>query len=141
MSSTPSLGPVESMQELPRPNLPLLRKVLDHIDAHPEEWNQAQFAPQVGDCKTTYCVAGHAVAMTQGVIPATVVIAGCYAVAPADRSGDWEQAGREALGLTRPEASAMFYGSMTPGDYGVGTCREAVQVIAERIAARAGERL
>lgn len=44
-------------------NVPLLSKVLEHVTAHPEEWDQANWAVQ-RDCGTTYCVAGWTVAMT-----------------------------------------------------------------------------
>lgn len=41
-------------------NVPLLRKTLEHITAHPEEWNQRMWA-RVTDCGTACCVAGWAV--------------------------------------------------------------------------------
>jgi len=37
------------------PNVPLLRKTLEHIEAHPEEWNQEYWR-----CGTTMCFAGTA---------------------------------------------------------------------------------
>lgn len=44
-------------------NAPLLRKVLDHITAHPEEWDQTDWASMTS-CGTACCVAGHAAVMT-----------------------------------------------------------------------------
>lgn len=41
-------------------NVPLLRKTLEHIEAHPEEWNQSAWA-----CGTAGCFAWHA-AMLDG---------------------------------------------------------------------------
>lgn len=132
--------------EAPTPNLPLLRKVLDHIDAHPEEWNQMSWARNfaLADgfwsvskseiesatgrelCDTAYCIAGHAVAMTEGIewtkdgygTPAS--------------GADWYDAGARALGIESWEAAALFDS---------GNDRTDVQAAAERIAARAGERL
>jgi hypothetical protein len=44
---------------LPTLNLKLIYDTLDHIDEHPEEWNQAMFA-----CGTTACFAGHAMLLS-----------------------------------------------------------------------------
>jgi hypothetical protein len=44
-------------------NAPLMWKVLEHIEAHPEEWDQGFWGVQWGvqrDCTTTYCFAGWA---------------------------------------------------------------------------------
>lgn len=43
-------------------NVPLLRKVLEHITEHPEEWDQTVWARPTA-CGTAYCVAGWAVTM------------------------------------------------------------------------------
>lgn len=40
-------------------NFPLFDKVLAHIDAHPEEWEQETWGTQASPCKTSFCVAGH----------------------------------------------------------------------------------
>lgn len=66
------------------PNLPMLRKVIDHIQEEPESWNQqhwavkwvkvgverlrnarGQFTGQTrpAECGTAYCIAGHTVVM------------------------------------------------------------------------------
>lgn len=42
-------------------NVPLLRKTLEHIEAHPEEWNQGVWL-----CATSACFAGHAVVLAGG---------------------------------------------------------------------------
>lgn len=44
-------------------NVELIQKVLDHITAHPDEWNQASWAVK-RECGTAYCFAGHVVQMT-----------------------------------------------------------------------------
>jgi hypothetical protein len=41
--------------EAPRVNVPLLRKTLEHIEAHPQEWDQAHW-----HCGTGMCFAGTA---------------------------------------------------------------------------------
>lgn len=48
--STPTRAPVL--------DIPLARKVLEHIEAHPDEHDQAHFASR-NDCGTTACIAGH----------------------------------------------------------------------------------
>lgn len=45
-------------------NVELLRKVLEHITAHPEEWRQEEWATAT-KCGTAFCLAGH-VALTVG---------------------------------------------------------------------------
>lgn len=44
-------------------NIPLARKVLEHIEAHPEEHAQAHFASK-NECGTTACIAGHALLLS-----------------------------------------------------------------------------
>lgn len=41
-------------------NVPLLRKTLEHITAHPEEWDQTAWAEETA-CGTSFCLAGHVV--------------------------------------------------------------------------------
>jgi hypothetical protein len=44
---------------MPEPNIPLLRKTIEHIEAHPEEWDQTTWAVRT-PCGTTMCFAGTA---------------------------------------------------------------------------------
>lgn len=44
-------------------NAPLLRKVLEHITEHPDEWFQGMWAKRSA-CGTACCVAGHVAVMT-----------------------------------------------------------------------------
>jgi hypothetical protein len=111
---------------LPAPDLSLLRKILGHIDAHPEEWDQERYGYS-NVCGSAHCVAGHAVVMTGGVFNRIGGVTGglggsCDAYTYAER----------VLGLTNEESFALFFEYNT---------RSMVQKIAERIAARAGERL
>lgn len=46
------------------PNAELAYKVLDHIDAHPEQWNQGRWYGADPECGTTACFAGWAVALS-----------------------------------------------------------------------------
>ena len=45
------------------PNAPLAYKILDHIDAHPEQWNQTTWFRE-SECGTAGCFAGWAVVLT-----------------------------------------------------------------------------
>lgn len=114
----------------PTPNLPLLRKILEHIDTHPEEWDQSTFNPCGSVCNTAMCVGGWACVMS-GM--------------SADDASMWDA--RWYLGLTAPEAEDLFFNTLdgrhmqTIPDCRDATVRERVQLVAEAIAARAGERL
>lgn len=44
-------------------NIPLARKIYDHVIAHPEEFEMSSYAERTA-CGTTLCIAGHAVQMT-----------------------------------------------------------------------------
>lgn len=43
-------------------NVPLLRKTLEHITEHPEEWDQCSWATR-SNCRTACCLAGTAVVL------------------------------------------------------------------------------
>lgn len=129
----------------PVPNLPLLRKILDQVDAHPETWSQTVWGIQRqvegAACGTAFCIAGHAAMMTgaepfwdkRGGGGGTWVL---NLVRDADGQ-PWEvdAYARAQLGLTEDEASC-YRGLFDPGN-----TRERVQEIAEQIAERAGETL
>lgn len=128
----------------PVPNLPLLRKILEKIDAEPDSWVQCAWGLEWNSingrlvnrrnrptCGTAFCIAGHAADMTGWTT--TGWSAG-------EASSFWENAdgqerqvsiiGREALGLTYIEAELLFNGENN---------RSRVQYVAESIAERAGE--
>lgn len=117
----------------PIPNLPLLRKVLDFISEQPERHDQALWgyeglAPGE-ECGTAMCVAGWAM---------------YFAGRPLRREHGWGYGMEEAaelLGLTTGEAEELFIHTCTPMRYGLDVTDRlgAVRLIAERIAARAGE--
>jgi hypothetical protein len=52
----------------PKPNAELAYLVLDHIDAHPEQWNQGRWIGKA-ECSTVGCFAGWAVILS-GAEPA-----------------------------------------------------------------------
>lgn len=131
----------------PIPNLPLLRKVLDHIDAHPDEWYQQDWGIQPTEyaectghdiealpapaCGTAFCIAGHAAIMSgarplwrNGKMNDVCTPAGAVV-----GTGDYAA---EVLGLTSDEDVALF---------DEWNSRETIQRHAEAIAARAGEAL
>jgi hypothetical protein len=47
------------MNNTPQPNVELINKVIEQIDAHPETWCQDLWARKT-DCGTSYCFAGWA---------------------------------------------------------------------------------
>jgi hypothetical protein len=116
----------------PEPDLGLLRKVLDIIDAEPEHWDQrwfeenwdsivVGFLASQGKCGTTRCVAGWVDFLILGKVT---------------QGSEFAQ---EKLGLLDAEADALFY--KTSRYLNAADQRSAVQRVCERIAARAGERL
>lgn len=95
-----------------KPNIPLIRKTLEHIESHPEEWYQGNWAINTyspASCGTAYCFAGWA-----------LVLAG-HDFGPSDNLWLFELDGRmvsnsevgvaakNALGLTQHEANRLFY--------------------------------
>lgn len=134
-------------EELPRPNLPLLRKVLDHIDAHPNEWYQSEWGIRTDSypltfidgnapaCGTAFCIAGHAAVMS-GATPVWGEEGNLsYIRPPGGGFADVQEFARKALGLTHDEASSL------DGLFAAENDRDEIQRHAEAIAARAGERL
>ena len=97
-------------------DLPLLWKVYDHIEAHPEEWRQGTWAHQAPDCGTVFCFAGH-VAITAH--PGAVIRwEKCSdSLNYADRvsvngvTHCIQHVAQDALGLDSDEANALFDGS------------------------------
>ena len=102
----------------PALNVPLLTKVMDHIDAHPDEHDQDVWARRLdaaSPCGTTYCFAGHAVNMTLAPGERFLFLNHDYPspIAFSVRLGpagirDVPDLARERLGLSRGEALALF---------------------------------
>lgn len=90
-------------------NVPLLRKVMEHIAAHPEEWEQEEYAVQ-RPCGTAYCVAG-TVAQWAGEEFAFECMPGDRIVAMSRLSSGErvEDFAREALGLSCTQAYHLFH--------------------------------
>ena len=117
----------------PIPNLPLLRKALAHIDAHPDEWAQSSWATRTAasSCGTAFCLAGHAVAMSGGDLHWDELSGLASDVTmPGGSPMSIQDAARDALGLTGIEAHYLF---------AIKNSRAGIQFIAEAIADRAGE--
>lgn len=96
-------------------NKPLLRKVLEHIEAHPDEHDQLVYAQQT-PCGTTACVAGHTVVIAgwdltwERVGNAAVVADRCVR----DGLSEWIPiAARNELGLNGGQAHYLFHFSRT----------------------------
>lgn len=140
----------------PTPNLPLLRKTLEHIKAHPEEWNQDRWYTQKPDgetsvegnvCQTAACVAGHALIFSghklslvmleddDDLETASVLVDGELGVSVGDVPWALDAphfVAAQELGLTYTESTDLFNWANN---------KERVQRIANEIAARAGEPL
>jgi len=101
------------MTNLPTTTTARLRAVADLIEAHPERWDQELWTGEKkagpldevgrgGDCGTTACVAGWAVRLTPtGTIPP-------------ETEAEWEEAGRDALGLSDDLAWVLFDADFAP---------------------------
>lgn len=96
-------------------NAPLLRKVLEHITLHPDEWDQNSYAVKTYSptaCGTAYCVAGHAVVMTGHTLEF-----GNYRTAYYCGIDDGYETiaivARKELGLSDAEAIILFNGENT----------------------------
>lgn len=92
-------------------DIPLARKVLEHLLAHPEEHDQSYFGVQKS-CGTTACIAGTAILMdsqskvawepcSQGIQMQCVAIDGEF-VSIDDRAA-------ELLGLSLVDSTRLFY--------------------------------
>jgi hypothetical protein len=83
-------------------NVPLLCKVLEHIENHPEEWDQKNWKTETA-CGTAYCFAGHALVMMGHEI-----LENKY-YAPVDEHGTLvDVAAARELGLTTNQARDLF---------------------------------
>lgn len=104
-----------------------LRRVLAHIDAVPELWDQNELA-YITPCGTACCIAGHTVALEGHEF---LFSNNGYAYTTIDGENLWYLAA-SLLGLTDDESDELFC------EY---NDREDVQRVAEAIAFRAGETL
>lgn len=131
--------------DLPVPNIPLLRKAVEWAEAEAAKtdgtcmWNQAVYAMNT-DCGTAFCIAGWTVAAAAVDAKVTAYPTGygsqpgelMMAANPDGTPVNWERKAASLLGLTNGEAWELF---------GVENDIERVRELAEQIAARVGERL
>lgn len=121
---------------IPDLNVALLSKVMDHIEAHPEEHNQDEWAVST-PCGTAFCFAGHAVNMTMQpqdrfLFLATMDKQAAMSVRISGEDRPIAQEARRVLGLTRTEAATMFSGSNT---------REKLRAMVDALIEAEGQRL
>lgn len=99
-------------------NVPLLTKVLDHVTAHPEEWNQTVWAVE-HSCGTACCVAGWAAVMAGYELKfdgSAVCGCGCTDALDGDTAsytttGEFiSDVAQRELGLTESQAKTLFSG-------------------------------
>lgn len=120
----------------PAPNLPLIRKVLDHIEAHPETHDQDTWGQRT-ECGTTLCFAARALALAGGVFEWYESVdggelIGQVALPGQPTAGGVERTAKELLGLDRVEVEELFFRAREVAD---------VREVCEQIAHRAGEQL
>lgn len=118
---------------LPTPNIPLLRKAVEWAEAEAAKtdgtclWVQQSYITETA-CGTAYCIAGYVAAVSPEVtIPSTWSFPQM-----GGREVPYHEVGQTLLGLTTDEAYDLFDALNTIYD---------VRETAEEIAARAGERL
>lgn len=86
-------------------NIPLIRKTMEYIEAHPDEWNQKYwFATSL--CGTTMCFAGTVAYLAGATFPENND--GYYCTAPDGRVRSIENFAIEQLGLSAAAASDIF---------------------------------
>lgn len=94
-----------------QPNVALLRKTLEHIEAHPDEWDQKWWAART-KCGTTFCFAGWTVALGS-----STEVAWQYGYAVCTATGELiSDVARDLLGLDDNQADRLFGGSNTLAD-------------------------
>ena len=125
----------EAPDYYPQPNIPLMRKVLAHIDAEPDSWEQGGWGVRwsstsgtnfidmserktVDDmsCGTAFCFAGHT-ALIEGWQPLRWEESGDASLAWINDDGEQqmiEYIALDALGLTAGEAELLFSGAQHP---------------------------
>jgi hypothetical protein len=118
--------------ELPRPNIPLLRKAVEWAEAEAAKtdgtcmWDQSWWVTETS-CGTAYCIAGYVVSQQSGFTK------GGEYYATVDGSRDtWDSQAAALLGIPTVDGDKLF----APAN-DIATVRR----VAEQIAARAGERL
>lgn len=91
-------------------NTPLLRKTLEHITEHPDEWNQGFWAVNM-PCGTQYCLAGHAVLLSGQDVDwdTTRDVRGHQMPERATNGRSIQSAARVALGLSEAQAFMLFH--------------------------------
>lgn len=87
-----------------RINVPLLRKTMEHIEQHPEEWDQSFW---MSECGTKACFAGWACVFSG--VEVVYSWARCT-TADGDSAG---AAAQDALGLTFEDADQLFEANNT----------------------------
>jgi hypothetical protein len=90
-------------------NVPLLRKTMEYIEAHPQEWDQDEWVAK-GSCGTTMCFAGTAAYLMGAVMDPRVDVSMCTLPDGSSKNIEWYAA--EQLGLTVAQARAIFYSSV-----------------------------
>jgi hypothetical protein len=114
------------MNNTPQPNVELINKVIEQIDAHPETWRQDYWA-QKTECGAAYCFAGWACVLAGDTIVWRSRDISCWAEGPNAIECIHDRA-RYHLGIGVIESEMLFSGDNT---------REDIQEQVNQILARA----
>lgn len=91
----------------------LAQKILDQITAHPETHSQDTWRSEDGECGTTYCIAGWAVALNaelgEPLLSGDAVTRARLARELGTPVTHWGALGRELLGLDDEVAEDLFF--------------------------------
>lgn len=106
-------------------NIDVAKQVRDLIELHPEQFDMLTFATNRRDedgyaCGTTACLAGHAAILTDRVkVEKDIYGEHTFTFQIEEDFGDWENAGRRALGIGEELASYLFFTNDTKGRIGI----------------------
>lgn len=90
------------------PNVPLLRKVWEHVKDEPQDFNQRTWVDSTGECGTSYCFAGHTLVMAGRTL--THDLFSMYLDGVAVSHVEVREAAARELGLEQEVADELFWG-------------------------------
>lgn len=99
-------------------NIPLARKVIEHIESHPEEHDQSRFVAKTR-CGTTACIAGHALLLSGEYDLHPMQVGDVDDFRRVDGTDDFviaSDAGQVVLGLTDHQRDVLFYNLQDEND-------------------------
>lgn len=98
-------------EEVRIPNVPLLRKTMEYIEQHPDEWSQDVWSAKRA-CGTTMCFAGTALHLSGHDFvyqPTNEDVEFAAMVRGFENDGSVGEVAARVLGLSEEQASAIFH--------------------------------